>query len=181
MANRLSFDTLAPGFSAFSSTGFPNGVAIGPRGVQQSVVVQLLPADLLALPGTKVQLVPSPTATPPAVPGTSGANYILIPGRAYFQYQFKTTAYTLGNADNTFQIEYTGKAVALVSQAANGLVTLVSSAGVNAPQVAAGILTLVNSSNLGLELTLVGTAPALTLGDGLLYITLEYTIVTVFP
>jgi hypothetical protein len=180
MANRLAFDALAPGFNAFSPTGFPSGAMLGPM-IRTAVVWQLLAADLLALPGTKIQLVPSPTANPPAVPGTSGANYILIAGRTYFQYQFKTTAYTLGNADNTFQIEYTGKAVALVSQAANGLVTLTSSAGVNAPQVNAGILTVANSANLGLELTLVGTAPALTLGDGLLYVTMEYSIVTIFP
>jgi hypothetical protein len=177
---RLAFTALAPGFSAFSPTGFPTGAMLG-AALRTTVAWQLASADLLALPGTKIQLVPSPTAQPPAVPGTSGSNYILIPGRTYFQYQFKTTAYTLGNADNAFQIEYTGKAVALVTQAANGLVTLGSSAGVASAQVNAGILTTANSANLGLELTLVGTAPALTLGDGLVYVTMEYSVVTIFP
>jgi len=179
MANRIAFTSLAPALEPFNTTGL-TGLYLG-RGVQKSVVWQITSADLKALPGTKIQLVPSPTSTPPAVPGVSGSNFIILPGRAYFQYQFVTTAYTLGNADNAFQIEYTGKAVSLVTQAATGLLTLTSSAGVAPAQVNAGILTLANSSNLGLELTLVGTTPGLTLGDGLLYIGLDYMICPVFP
>lgn len=173
----INNETLAPAYSQFNGTRF-SGLNIG-RGVQKSVVYQLLASDLKALPGTKIQLVAAPNSQPPAVLGQS--TFILIPGAAYFQYKFNTTAYTLGNADNAFQIEYTGKAVALVTQAATGLVTLTSSAGVKPAAVNAGILTLANSQNLGLELTLVGTTPGLTLGDGLLYVQLDYTVCPTFP
>lgn len=176
MATQLSAQ-LAPSLSQFNPTRF-NGLNLG-RGVQKSVVWQLTSADLKALPGTKIQLVPAPNSAPPAVLGQS--TFILIPGAAYFQYKFGTTAYTLGNADNAFQVEYTGKATALVTQAATGLVTLTSSAGVKPTTVNAGILTLANSQNLGLELTLVGTTPGLTLGDGLLYVSLDYTVCPTFP
>lgn len=177
MATLITNESLAPAYSQFNATRFA-GLNVG-RGVQKSVVWKLLAADLLALPGTKIQLVSAPNSVPPAVLGQSA--FILIPTQSYFQYKFNTTGYTLGNADNAFQIEYTGKAVALVTQAASGLVTLGSSAGVKPTTVNAGILTLANSSNLGLELTLVGTTPALTLGDGLLYIQLDYTVAPVFP
>ena len=168
---------LAPAFSQFNNTRF-FGLNVG-RGVEKAVVWQLTSADLKALPGTKIQLVTPASFGPPAVAGQS--SFIFIPGRSYFQYQFVTTAYTLGNADNAFQIEYTGKTTALVTQAATGLVTLTSSAGVAPAQVNAGIITVANSANLGLELTLVGTTPGLTLGDGLLYIGLDYVVCPVFP
>lgn len=177
MATQLNAKTLQQGFSQFNSTLF-SGLNVG-RGVQKSVVWQLLAADLLALPTTKIQLVAAPNSTPPAVLGQS--TFILLPGAAYFQYKYNTTAYTVANADNTFQIEYTGKTTALVSQAATGLMTLTADAGVRPATVNAGILTTANSANLGLELTLVGTTPALTLGDGLLYLQLDYTVAPIFP
>jgi hypothetical protein len=177
MAQTINANLLQQQMSQFNSTRF-SGLNLG-RGVQKSVLWQLLAADLLALPGTKIQLVAAPNSTPPASAGQS--NFILIPGAAYFQYKFNTTAYTLGNADNTFQIEYTGKAVALVSQAATGLMTLTADAGVRPATVNPGILTTANSANLGLELTLVGTTPALTLGDGLLYVGLDYLVAPIFP
>jgi len=177
MANKLAFTQLAPAFSQFNGTGY-TGLFLG-RGVQKSVIWQILAADLLALPTTKIQLVPAPNSVPPAVLGQS--TFILIPGATYFQYKFNTTAYTLGNADNTFQIEYTGKTTALASQAATGLMTLTADAGVRPTTVNPGIITTANSANLGLELTLVGTTPALTLGDGLLYLQLDYTVAPIFP
>jgi hypothetical protein len=177
MANQINANFLQQGMSQFNGTRF-GGVNVG-RGVQKSVIWQLLAADLLALPTTKIQLVPAPNAAPPS--NASFTTFILIPGATYFQYKFNTTAYTLGNADNTFQIEYTGKSTALASQAATGLVTLTADAGVRPTTVNPGILTTANSANLGLELTLVGTTPALTLGDGLLYIQLDYTVAPIFP
>jgi hypothetical protein len=177
MATQLS-SQLAPAFAQFNQTRFL-GTNTG-RGVDRSVIWQLSSTDLKALPGTKIQLV-TYSAFGPAVLGAQASNFALIPGNAFFQYKFNTTAYTLGNADNAFQIEYTGKTTALVTQAATGLVTLTSSAGVRPTIVNPGIVTTANSANLGLELTLVGTTPALTLGDGLLYVGLSYTVVAIFP
>lgn len=176
MATQLSAQ-LAPALSQFNPTRFL-GLNLG-RGVQKSVLWQITSADLKALPATKIQLVPAPNSFPPAVLGQS--QFVLLVQGQMFQYKFGTTAYTLGNADNAFQIEYTGKTTALATQAATGLVTLTSSAYVRPATVNPGIITLANSANLGLELTLFGTTPGLTLGDGLLYLSLDYTVCPVFP
>jgi hypothetical protein len=177
MAQTINANFLQQGMSQFNGTRF-GGLQLG-RGMQKSVIWQLLSADLLALPGTKIQLVASPTSTPPS--SLSFQNWILILGATFFQYKFNTTAYTLGNANNAFQIEYTGKATALATQAAAGLVDQTADNGVRPTVVNPGILTTANSANLGLELTLVGTTPGLTLGDGLLYVQLDYTVAPIFP
>jgi hypothetical protein len=177
MANTINSNLLQSQMSQFNGTRF-NGLQLG-RGVQKSVIWQILATDLLALPATKLQLVAAPNSTPPSSSGQT--NFILIPGATYFQYKFNTTAYTLGNADNAFQIEYTGKSTALATQLATGLMTLTADAGVRPTTVNPGIITTANSANLGLELTLVGTTPALTLGDGLLYLQLDYTVAPIFP
>jgi hypothetical protein len=177
MANTINSNLLQSQMSQFNGTRY-NGLQLG-RGVQKSVIWQILAADLLALPGTKLQLVAAPNSTPPSSSGQS--NFILLVGATYFQYKYNTTAYTLGNADNAFQIEYTGKTTALATQAATGLMTLTADAGVRPTTVNPGIITTANSANLGLELTLVGTTPALTLGDGLLYVQLDYTVAPIFP
>ena len=46
---------------------------------------------------------------------------------------------------------------------------------------AAGNIAAANCVNLGLELKLIGTTPALTLGDGLVNVTLRYTIISILP
>jgi hypothetical protein len=177
MAQTINSNALQSAMSQFNGTRF-NGLQLG-RGVQKSVIWQLFSADLLALPTTKIQLVAAPNATPPS--SLSFQNWILIPGATFFQYKFNTTAYTLGNANNAFQIEYTGKSTALATQAAAGLVDQTADNGVRPTTVNPGILTTANSANLGLELTLVGTTPGLTLGDGLLYVQLDYTVAPIFP
>lgn len=41
-------------------------------------------------------------------------------------------------------------------------------------------IAVTNIANLGLEVKLVGTTPALTLGNGTVYLTLDYTAIPLF-
>jgi len=136
------------------------------------VALQLTSAQLLALQTTAVQLVPAPTI---------GGAYQLYPTTLYAEYVYKTTAYTIGNADNAFQIEYTGKTTALISMTVTSLVDQTASTNcVVQATVAGSKISKANSSSLGLEVKLVGTTAALTLGDGVVNLVLGYDAITLF-
>jgi len=152
-------------------TAHPEGILSMGRALFM-VEYQVSIVQLLALPGTKLQLVASPAAPPKGF----GSAFMLEPESAVFQYKFGTTAFTLGNADNKFQIEYTGQTTALIQAAAAGLVDQVASTVIRVGALAAGAIAQALVAGLGLELTLVGTAPALTLGDGILVVFLNYGV-----
>lgn len=168
-----------PPFPAYSLTNFPNG--INSAGVPLLGTKTLLTsAQLLALQTTAILIAPPPTA--PANSGAGSNTYIIIPKRLSLIYLFGTTAYTIANADNNFRVAYVGKTTALFAPVATGLVDQTASTMVSVGAIAAGNLALTNCQNLGLEIKLVGTTPALTLGDGTLKIILEYTVAsTVAP
>lgn len=150
--------------TSISPTSFPYSIVSGGKLITQ-VVYNLTSAQLLALP-TAVQLV-----------AALGASWVLNPTSLSLQYKFLTTTYTIGNADNAFQIEYTGKTTNLVKTNATGLVDQASSQIITVrPAVAGTVISQANSANLGLEITLVGTTPALTLGLGSLIVTLGYEV-----
>src|SRR5882724_2005596 len=154
----------------YTFTNFPNGIAsmgVPAMGAQ----VTLTAAQLLALQTTAVVIFPSPSTV--QIDGV--VNLVLVPKRIYVEYKFVTTAYTLGNADNAFQLEYVGKAVALATVPAAGLVNQVASRIITVGPVAVGNEVLTACANLGFELKLVGTTPALTLGDGTLVVSLEFS------
>ena len=143
--------------------GGPNPAGVIPPSGGQTVQVVLSTADLEALQTTAKQLVAG-------IPG-----YLLVPTRLTLQYKFNTTAFTLGNADNGFRLEYAGKTTALTgTTAAAGLVDQTASTVLSVLAAAAGALAQSNCAGLGLELKLIGTTPALTLGDGSVTATLEY-------
>jgi len=165
----------------FTLTGYPNGNIEGtiPR---LGLSYQLSSAQLKALQTTAVLLVP-----PPASPSGLGnlvppAGYAFFPSSLRAEYVFGATAYTIGNADNAFQIEYVGKTTALLSMTVTGLVDQTASTIAFTPgtQTANLKISVANSANLGLEVKLVGTAAALTLGDGTVYLHLGYTILPLF-
>jgi hypothetical protein len=139
-------------------------------------LVTVTSAQLLALPGTKLQIVDAPRLAS----GAANLHNVLLPKKLFVEYFYGGTAYTIAVDDNDFQIEYTGKSVALMTVPATGLVDQTASTVVAVSSLAAGNLAVTNCAGLGLELTLVGTTPALTLGNGTLYLTLEYTIGYVF-
>jgi hypothetical protein len=123
---------------------------------------------LKALPGTVVPLIPAP-----------GSNKLIIISSTTIQYRYGTTAYTIGNADNQLATIYHGHAVAMgifqlatgfMDQTANQIYWGTFSQPVN-------VIPQTQCINLGVDLTIQGTTPALTLGDGTLEIVLEYTIV----
>lgn len=158
-----------------SPTSYASGVMVG--GVLQSaVVITLTSAQLLALNATPIQLLNAP----PVPPKGFGSATVLVPEVMYLQYIFGGTAYTLGNADNRFQVEYTGKAVNLISSLATGLVDQAANSvnyvqPIN-PMNTAGALTQANTASLGLEVKLAGTTPGLTLGNGTVTLTLLYYV-----
>lgn len=161
-------------------TAFPTGTL--ERGkLSQQVQWIISSAQLKALQTTAVQLVADPNTLGAAVPKAPGAGYLLLPTKMFLEYIFNTTAYTIANADNAFQIEYHGKSTNLLKTNATGLVDQTASEVIWVePAVAGSLLTLANSVNLGLELKLVGTTPALTLGDGLLLVVLDYDVEIVY-
>lgn len=162
----------------FRVTGFPHGVLNGtvPR---FGITIQLTAANLLALQTTAIQLIDAPMTgggllTPPA-------GFALFPIRMAAEYVFGTTAYTIANADNAFQIEYTGKTTALLSMLVTGLVDQAASTFADNRATSPGAkIAVTNIANLGLEVKLVGTTPALTLGNGTVYLTLDYTAIPLF-
>ncbi len=153
----------------YSFTQFQNGIAS--MGIpNMGATLTLTSAQLLALQTTPVTIFPSPPLT--AVAGS--VSVILIPERISMEYKFVSTAYTLGNANNAFQLEYIGKAVALATVPAAGLVDQAVSTFNTLGAAAVGNEALTACNNLGFELKLVGTTPALTLGNGLLIVQLKF-------
>lgn len=142
--------------------------AITAPNVAQFVTVVLTSAQLKALQTTAIALVAAP-----------GASSMLQPRKLTLQYKFGATAYTIANVDNTFRIEYTGKATALASSLVTGLVdqtvNTVGFVGSTSPETG---IAQTNAANLGLEIKLAGTTPALTLGDGTVVVTLEYITIS---
>ena len=154
----------------YSLTQFQTGISsMGVPAMGAQVV--LTSAQLKALQTTAIVLFPSPSTV--QIDGV--VNLVLFPKRIAVEYKFVTTAYTLGNADNAIQVEYVGKAVALVTVPAAGLVDQVASRFVTVGPVAVGNEALTACANLGFELKLVGTTPALTLGDGTVSVSLEFS------
>lgn len=163
-------------FLKYTAGNSLSGVGIGPTSSGTGVISQgllnvqavytLTSAQLLALQSTAVQIAIAP-----------GVGYALVPTSVSAQYKFVTTAYTIANADNSIQIEYTGKTTAFIGVPATGLVDqTVSEIRTVWPAVAGVDIAQTNEANLGLEVKLTGTTPALTLGDGTLTLTLRYLV-----
>ena len=162
----------------FSITGFPSGVGISSQ-VFRGDKMSISSAQLKALQTTAVNLVPAPT-TGGGIP-VPPQGFAFYPVRLVVEYLYGTTAYTIANADNAFQVQYTGKTQALLSMTVTGLVDQTTSMiACNLATNPGPKVTLANSKNLGLELKLVGTTPALTLGDGTINTWLLYQIVPLF-
>jgi hypothetical protein len=177
--SNISNSTFNPWLRQFAVTGFPGGIDL--HGITRiGATYQLTNAQLKALQTTAVQLVAAPVTslieTPPG-------GYVLFPYSLIAEYVFPAsgTAFTIGNADNAFQIEYVGKTTALLSMLVTGLVDQTASTvarnGVTSPSAK---ISLANSANLGLEVKLIGTTPALTLGTGTVNLYLEYGVACMF-
>jgi hypothetical protein len=151
--------------SQLTPTAFPSGL-MGSGEFTLQLAYQLTSAQLLALQTTAVQLAPAP-----------GLLFALMPKFMSVQYKFGGTAYTIGNADNAFQIEYTGKATNLLKTNATGLVDQASDQVIDVAITDVGsVISRANRENLGLEVKLVGTTPALTLGNGTVVLNLNYDV-----
>jgi hypothetical protein len=161
----------------FRATVLQNGLVQGTI-PQFGLTYQLTSAQLLALNTTAVQLVPAPT---------TGQGVPLPPnGFAYYvsklkgEYVYGGTAYTIGGSSPLIQIEYTGKAVSLASLNPTGLVDQTVPTIQVAGATSGTNFNLSACQNLGLEVKLGGTTPTLTLGNGSLYLHMEYTVIPLF-
>jgi hypothetical protein len=163
-----------PYLPPYHLTAFQNGINTSKRPVMGSVVV-LTSAQLLALQTTAVTIEPSPST----VAVTGKVSLMLVLERMTLEYIYNSTAYTIGGSGVNLQIEYVGKAVALATAAATGLVDQTASTVVSVAAAAAGNLAVTNCLNLGFEMKLVGTTPALTLGNGTLKVVLNWTMVVI--
>lgn len=178
--DETAFDALTGNTANNVPTVMPTGVVQRGRLQQQQAWI-LSAAQLKALQTTAVLLVAAPNSGVGIVPAAPGAGYLLKPTALFLEYIFNTTAYTIGNADNAFQIEYAGKTTDVIKTNATGLVDQTASEFIAVePAVAGTVIGLANGVNLGLEIKLVGTTPALTLGDGLLLVVLDYDVCIVY-
>jgi hypothetical protein len=161
----------APYDPPYPLTNFPSGVNSKKRPVMGSAVV-LTSAQLLALQTTPVTIEPSPSTLAVAGKVTIG----LVLERMTLEYVFNSVAYTITGTSN-FVIEYIGKTTALATASATGLVDQSASTFVSVAALNAGNIPVANVLNLGFEMKLTGTTPALTLGNGTLKVVLDWTMV----
>lgn len=176
----LSPEALNQFWQQFQLAGYPNGIVQGTIASDLSVTLQLTTAQLLALQTTAVQLVAAPVTSGGTISLPPGG-FLYVPTTLTADYDFEGTAFTIGNADNAFQIEYTGKSTSLLSMTVTGLVDQVADTVATNFAAATGTkFALTNAANLGLEVKLVGTTPALTLGNGNVYLNLLYNVYCLF-
>lgn len=177
----LSPETLNQYWQQFYLSGFPNGSVNMGIASDCGVVYPLTVAQLLALQTTAVQLVAPPTfAGLPSYLVPPGG-FLYVPTTMTMEYKFGGTAYTIGNANNAFQIEYTAQSTSLLSMLATGLVDQAASkVATNVIPATGTIISNTLAANLGLELKLTGTTPALTLGNGLVWLSMLYNIYALF-
>jgi hypothetical protein len=163
----------------FQLSQFPNGTVDGAY-AHVGVRVILTSAQLLALQTTAVLLVSAPVATGLGNQVPPGG-FVLVPTSLRAEFVKNTTAYTIANADNNLQIEYVGKTTALLNLTVTGLVDQAASTfALGATTTSTAKIANTNCANLGLEVKLAGTTPALTLGDGTVHLSLGYNIVPLF-
>ena len=139
-----------------------------PTGLGNVAFTTITSAQLLAIQTTAIGLVPAPPM-----------GFFLVARKLVLQYKFVATHYTIANADNAFRLQYTGKTVALIGPLVTGLMDQIVDTTISqGPAVAQAAIARTNVEALGLELKLAtGTGPVLTVGDGLLYVTLFYDTV----
>lgn len=154
-------------------TQFQSGINSRKRPVMGSTMV-LSTAQLLALQTTAIVIEPSPSTL--AVVGKVALWLVLE--RMSLEYIFNSTAFTITGTSN-FVIEYVGKTTALATASATGLVDQAASTCVSVAALNAGPIANANCVNLGFEMKLTGTTPALTLGNGTLKVVLNWTIVSI--
>lgn len=140
---------------------------------KNTVKVNVTSTQLKALPGSPISLVAAP-----------GANQLLVVDSVVFQYRFGTTPYHIANGDNTGVLVYHGE-----TQGAGFIVTNTGFFDQSVNEIAwftwtqatggasGGQLPQSQCLNLGIDFTLAGTTPGLTLGDGTLEIVLEYSTI----
>ena len=152
-------------------TAYPTGLVVGSL-LANNITITLTSAQLLVLQTTAVQLVNAPGLPPKGF----GSSMMLNPTGMTLQYIFGGTAYTITGTTPLLQVEYTGKAVNLISASPTGLVDQAVNTVVNVGAQAAGNQAQTNVANLGLEMKLGGTTPTLTLGNGTVVVTLKYDV-----
>lgn len=154
-----------------SFTVFADPVVAGqspPGAGANTVTTVLTSAQLLALQTTAIKVAPAPPM-----------GFFIKPRTMSLQYKFKTGAYTIGNADNAFQLEYAGKSASLIAPAATGLVDQTADTVITQePSATQAAIARTGVEGLGLELKLAGTTPALTVGAGSVIVTLTYDTVS---
>jgi len=114
------------------------------------------------------------------VASAPGASKLIQAVSVTLQYKYNTTAFTLGNADNVFAFDYAGLTLGSTNEAYSAAADLVDQ---TANRISSNIfyaypLAEADTANKDLVIGLGGTTPALTLGDGTVYVTVAYHEVT---
>jgi hypothetical protein len=151
------FANVAPGGQ------LPPGISLSQR-----AVITLTSAQLLAIQTTAVQVLPAP---PPG--------YAIILRNAMFNYVYGTTAYTIGNANNVLQFEYTGKSTSLLQASVTGLADQTANGLIAGSSPLTTELASTAVTGLGLEIKLTGSSAALTLGNGTIAVIFDYSLLSI--
>lgn len=176
----ISPESLNQFWAQFLFSGNPNGAVMGTVASDIGASATLTTALLLALQTTAVQLVAPPVITGGTISVPVGG-FLYVPTALTADYDFEGTAFTIANGDNAFQIEYTGKTTNLLSMAVTGLVDQAADTVATNFAAATGTkIAAANAANLGLEVKLTGTTPALTLGNGNVTLNLLYNVYVLF-
>lgn len=173
----LSPEQLSQYFQQFSADGFPSGMVNCGVMSDCAAVYQLSNAQLLALAATPVQILAPPQVTglPSYLVPPNG--FLYVPTTLTLQNKFGGTVFTIGNANNILQLEYTGQATSMLSILATGILDQnTNKLGTNLSAATGPIVAPATGVNLGLEVKLTGTTPALTLGTGTAILTVLFNI-----
>lgn len=142
-----------------------------PNGGLLRTSVPLTSADLLNLQSVEVQLLPN-------LSGTSFYNIISV----MMKYTYGTTAYTIANTDNVFEIRYAVTSPTPIYRfLATGFVDITHDTIMFTQMGSLPTSTAAQASNIitqDIAVLLTGTAPALTVGDGTVEIIVVYTVET---
>lgn len=139
------------------------------------VVMTITSAELDALGGTPLTMLAAP-----------GAGLAAIITKMTLQYKFGTTPYVVGNADNNLVVAYGSNPTTAVAaefetvgflDATQSQFTYINGLGSFSPSASLGFINTVDAANQPLVVSLQGTTPGLSSGDGTLVITFWYTVV----
>ena len=138
--------------------------------------ITLTSAQLLALKGADVQIVPQAVFTPSGVQGKPGVGLAYAVESVHMRFNFLTTAYTLNAGTLKLYQGPSANNIPLTADLSALLTQVATFDNIDIPILPTGPQTQANIENQPITIGNTGTAQ-FTLGDGTLDVILQYTVV----